>query len=61
LLAFGSRVAKRIPNAGRPGVSESRRILVAIVMSSTSWVLVPEKFSRPDKGAGSRDVTFRRL
>ncbi len=61
LLAFGSRVAKRRPNAGRPGFSAATRIFVAMVMSSTSLVWSPVKSSRFDSGAGRREVTESRL
>ena len=58
LLAFGSLVAKRTPIAGRPGVSDSIRTLVATTISSKSLVESPVKSSMPDSGAGVRWVTF---
>ena len=54
--AFGRRVAKRRPMAGRPGPSLSRRSLVAITKSSTADVLLPVNDSTPESGAGVRWV-----
>ena len=49
--AFGSRVANRKPMAGRLSVSDTRRIFVAMTMSSTSWVLSPVAVTSDDSGA----------
>ncbi len=55
--AFGNRVAKRRPMAGRPRPSFSSRSLVAMTMSSTAVVVVPSNDRLDASGPAPRSVT----
>ena len=59
--AFGSLVARRRPNAGRPSRSLSTRTFVAMTRSSTLDVESPVAVTSGDNGAGLRSVIARRL